>query len=241
MITNIGWVTFSKIFVKSKIFQFIPFLQSGNSSFDFELSSIVIWSDSNRNRSASDGSWISPYNDMKKFVFILHRTQFRIMLWDLGAYLKTFSTVTAFCKLIGKKYYAEKKLSSRIPCRSHFLQTAYTKAATSHRWLLFWFCRCLWSGAWRESRRTEEAFRDLMTKHGGTCCSEGRFQNSMTADARLPVLRPLSSFHTCPITVQTLSMRPCLLLLSLLLTRSPFPGLEWNVLKGTDTLWANCF
>lgn len=56
-----------------------------------------------------------------------------------------------------------KEVFTQISCRSYFCRLGYTEV-TSHRWLLFWFCWYLWSGAWRESRRAEKAFRDLMTK-----------------------------------------------------------------------------
>lgn len=142
------------------------------------------------------------------------------MLWELDTYLRTFSTIPAFRKLIGEiKYYPEKKLSFRIPHGSHLFQTGYTKAATSYRWLLFWFCWYLCSGAWKKSRRIEKLFEDLMTKYGATRHREGRFQNSITTHRCRPcTTESLSSFHTCPINkLHTLSMRPCLLLLSLLL------------------------
>lgn len=142
------------------------------------------------------------------------------MLWELDTYLRTFSTIPASRKWIGEiKYYPEKKLSFRIPHGSHLFQTGYTKAATSYRWLLFWFCWYLCSGAWKKSRRIEKLFEDLMTKYGATLHREGRFQNSITTHRCRPcTTESLSSFHTCPINkLHTLSMRPCLLLLSLLL------------------------
>lgn len=165
------------------------------------------------------------------------------MLWDLDAYPKAFLTgITAFRKLTGKK----KRLFWKdtvvpIPWRSHFFHSK----TTSHRWLLFGLYWCLWSGAWRESRRIEKAFKDLTTKHGEMCHREGRFQNRLIAHAYLTVLRPLSSPHPCPITkLQTLSMRPPLPGASLL-DLHPFSLLlpvlstSKHVLKVIDTLWAN--
>lgn len=129
--------------------------------------------------------------------------------------MKTFSTTPAFCKLNGKiKYYSEKKLSQRSPCRSHFFPdcvyegSKVTQVVTVLDLLMLVKCDL-------ESRRTEKACGDLTKKHSRMCHSGGRFQGSMMADTHLAVLRLLSHFHTCPVTnPQKRSMRPCLWLLS---------------------------
>ena len=79
----------------------------------------------------------------------------------------------------------------------------------------------------------QKAFVDLMTKQGGACHREGSLQNSLPAHRHTPCSTEfLSRFHTCPITESyTLSMRPCLLLLSLLLNLSPITGLYYLQVK----------
>lgn len=178
----------------------------------------------------------SPYYDVRIFVFILHRIWFRmlgvwILIWKLSL-LSQHSVNWENKRLFWKETVIQ------IPCRSLFFQTGYTKA-TSYRWLLFWFCWCLWSGAWRESRRMEKVFRDLMTKHGGMCHSEGKFQNSMTANAYLPVLWLLSAFLTpallpsCRLSASGFRQ----LLLSLILTYFPFTGLYYLKMKCAKGNW----
>lgn len=85
----------------------------------------------------------------------------------------------------------------------------------------------------------QKAFVDLMTKHGGACHRQGSLQSSLpTHRGTLCCTEFLSHFHSCPITeFHTLSLRPCLSLLSLLLNLSPITGLYYLQVKCAEGNW----
>lgn len=69
---NIVLMNFRSTFIKCRVSQYIPFLQSGNNSFCSELSSNVIWSYLTRALPACEGSWIPSCNGVMMFALILH-------------------------------------------------------------------------------------------------------------------------------------------------------------------------
>lgn len=113
-------------------------------------------------------------------------------------------------------------------------QHSYTNGYFFFHLLMFW------SSAWRESRRTEKVFGDLITKYSRKCHNEGS-QNSMTIDTHIVVLGPSFGFHTCSMTkLKRLSAWG----LAFCFSPSSWPVLpslaciicKWNVLQTTDTL-----